>query len=144
MTSVDFVTQLNGMFARTKDQQYPILMAKKIVAYFKIYSPEMLARLLDVICEDYSNSFGPPILGEIKKIRKAYNDRVPVDQGVYPKKPVPQLPENTEGCIDKARLGQFWGAMGQIIKVKDKRARKVLFETEKERILNDVRDDEKR
>ena len=144
MNSIDFVTQLNGMFARTKDQQYPILMAKKIVAYFKIYPPEMLARLLDVICEEYSNSFGPPILGEIKKIRKAYNGRVPVDKGIYPKKTAPQLPESTEGCIDKARLGQFWGAMGQIIKVKDKSARKLLFESEKERILNDVRDDEKR
>lgn len=139
MTSVDLVTQLNGLFARTKDQQYPLLMAKKIVAYFKKYPPDMLVRLLDVICESLTNSYGPPVLGEILKIMTQYNERVPVDRAITPRRPVAQLPEAAESYIQKAKMGQFWGALGKIIKIKDKKVRGLLFQAEKERILNDIK-----
>jgi hypothetical protein len=135
MNSVDFVTQLNGLYARNESQKYPIPMAKIIVKYFKSYSPDMLVRLLELICNEWTSSFGPPVLGEIRKIIKSYNDIVPNDRAIGPPRPK-QLPDNTEGCVSRKTVAAFYGAMGKIIKIRDKKARKALFKAEAERILH--------
>lgn len=142
MNSIDFVTQLNGLFARGDTQRYPMLMAQKIVKYFKSYPPEVLAQLLDLISEEWASNFGPPNLGEILKIVKTYNEKVPFDRAITPVRAVKQIVESAEEYIQPKRLAAFYGAMGRIMKIKDRKARRELFEAEKERILNGQNNDQ--
>ena len=131
--SASFVESLNAMFARRPEDKLPPPMCNLIVDKFSKWNPQALTHFFEYVCENWANSFSPPNLGQLLKLRAAYNETAPT----APKSNALRLEKSTEGFVGKKKNSKDMVSLGNAMRLKNKGQGKKYFQAEMEKILNE-------